>query len=90
MIKDIAVTYTNYKNYFLAIKETFLLYLTQSINLSLHCLFSSKGVDVASVSVISIKNLTFYQEAKQYTLPVFNGDTATVYTADIKLTYTVQ
>ena len=39
-----------------------------SYNLSLHCLFSSQGVDVASVSVISIKNLTFYQEAKQYTV----------------------
>ena len=25
-------------------------------------------MDVASVSVISIKNLTFYQEAKQYTV----------------------
>jgi len=25
-------------------------------------------VDVASVSVISIKNLTFYEEAKQYTV----------------------
>ena len=33
MIKDSAVViYPNYKNDFLAIKETFLLYLTQSIN----------------------------------------------------------